>query len=230
MKPRGYAGLFVVGLGLSVGAGCQRVPVAEPASAPPSSKPTAEAPPSPPAETPARHFPDSRFPLLEVERNRELFARFDTAPFGSQPWLRGDRQPPLTLRDLGLVGRLSLADLSGGVAEWGMRVLVVDGHGNMFGFCTHQKVTPDGDLADVFDLGVLTPNKTAVHVTEGSPSYRFLHALVWSFAKDARYQPSQATLQRARTSAHLSEAELEELRRPPPGVSTEPMWNRRDER
>ncbi|MEO5958454.1 MAG: hypothetical protein ABIZ49_05560 [Opitutaceae bacterium] len=160
----------------------------------------------------AGKFPPSRFPLVEVETEPVAFDRIRNDPIRSQPWMQGARLPPTTLEDLGLHGKLSLSALAGGKTEWGTHVIVSDSHGNLFGFFSAQaRIGVTDDFKEVFWLGGLARSKDLVRVDAWSPSYRFLFSLVWSFARDDRYQPSRETLEKARQHANLTESELTEL-------------------
>ncbi|MBS0633544.1 MAG: hypothetical protein JSS11_16665 [Verrucomicrobia bacterium] len=162
-------------------------------------------------------FPDTRFPLLEAAANQSASERIERSLIENQPWLKGDLKPPTALSDLGLKGKLSLIDYGGDKASWGTRVVIADSSGHIFAFFSGQvRKGESDDFVDAFYLGGVTPRKGMLRVFEGSPSYRFLFRLVWSFSRDARYRPSKATLERARAQLNLTESEFEELLTEPP--------------
>jgi hypothetical protein len=168
-------------------------------------------------EVPANpRFPNTRFPLLEVKKDFDAVERLMADPVGSQPWMRGPRKPPVSLRELGFKGKPSLVCFEGGQREWGTVVVLSDRSGNLFAFCTSQvRIGESDEFVDAYFIGGLRPSKHLVRVDEWSPSYRFLFSLVWSFAKDKQYQPSSTTLAKARAHANLSESEFAELLKEP---------------
>lgn len=155
-------------------------------------------------------FSPLRFPLLEVPTDYAALTAFQRAPVESQPWMLGERMPPTKKEDLGLHGKLSLAVFSRSQSDPAYPILLADSDGHLFAFCATSETDYSG-YGDAFVLGALRPSTRLVRVRPGTDSYRFLFSLVWSFARDTRYQCSRETLEKARASLHLSEAEFREL-------------------
>jgi hypothetical protein len=168
------------------------------------------------AENAGTGAPRTRFPLFEpFLPEAAALERLAQDPVAAQPWLRSSKRPPLSLQDLGLKGPLHLADFSGTKLEWGTHVVVADAHGNLFAFASRERRRAIDDYVDSFYLGGLEPDSRLVRVDEGTPSYKFLQALVWHFADDPRYRARPATLQRVKEMLHVSDAEFAELLQPP---------------
>jgi hypothetical protein len=156
------------------------------------------------------HFSPLRFPLIEVPTDYAALAALQNAPVKSQPWMMGECKPPTTKADLGLHGKLHLAVFRRSQRDPAYPILIADSDGHLFAFCATSETDYSG-YGDAFVLGALRPSSSLIRVHPGSDSYRFLFSLVWSFAKDERYQCSRETLEKARASLHLSEAEFREL-------------------
>jgi hypothetical protein len=162
------------------------------------------------------HAPRTRFPLFEpFSSDREAMDRLALDPVACQPWLHGSKTPPVSVRELGLHGPLRLAEFSGTKMEWGTHVVVEDAHGNLFAFCSQQRQKAIDEWVDTFCLGTILPDKHHARVDEGTPSYKFLQALVWHFAQDPRYRATPETLAKVKEMLHVSDAEFAELQQPP---------------
>ncbi len=159
---------------------------------------------------------DVRFPslpLLDVKPEEKLAAAFKRDPEKSQPWLSGDRKPPLSIEDLGLHGQVRLVD-QGLYFDGGSQFyLLADQAERLFAFCTSN---PNPSESPAFLLGkVHFSNPGGLRVPLGSPSFEFLYRLVWSFSRDPRYRPDPETLRRFREDNRLSEGELDERMKEP---------------
>ncbi len=157
----------------------------------------------------AHHTPETpesaRLPLLSVLDDEARLAEFTRAPAALQPWLHGDRHPPVCLADLGLTPPLQLVHhsvyLDGGSQDWLLR----DDAGHYFEFCTSFP----GDLPVAFLLGGAHWSEPhLLSVADGTPSFRFLFDLVWAFADDPRYRNDPKLLERVRISVGLSREEF----------------------
>jgi hypothetical protein len=122
---------------------------------------------------------------LHVPADEVAVAAFEQAPTQAQPWLCGDRKPPLSIADLGLQGEVRLlADdpyLDGGSQEF----VLSDNAGHYFVFCTSNPEATE----PAFLLGTKHFTEPQIcRVAIGSASYQFLFDLIWSFAENPRYQ------------------------------------------
>ena len=173
-------------------------------------------PPTPTQES--GKFSELRFPFIEVPEDRSALKHLQDDPISAQPWLSGSRRPPESLKDLGLSGELHLVLFRRTQLDPAFPVVLADAKGRLFAFCATSETDYSG-YGDTFLLGAIRPSPTLERVLPGSASYYFLFSLVWSFAKDARYQPDAAILKDAQSRLRLSDEEFREL-------ISEPKWSR----
>ena len=155
-----------------------------------------------------------RLPFLHVEGEEKIVAAFDKDPDATQPWASRNQIAPLSLDDLGLTGKIRLASSEGLYLDGGSHAyLIADEKDRLFAFCTSN---PNSSAPPTFLLGRLHFTKTgSLRVSAGSPSYEFLHRLVWSFSRDPRYQLDPEVLRRVLKDHKISEKEFEEMAKEP---------------
>lgn len=163
-------------------------------------------------------FSRLRFPLLEVPEDGAAIAAFRSNPASTQPWMETGRRPPTNLKDIGLSGPLHLALFRRTQSDPAFPILVGDSHGHLFAFCATSETDYNG-YGDAFLLGDIRPKRTLLKITPDSEAYRFLFSLVWSFARDARYQCEAATLKNVQERLRLSDDEFAQL-------LSQPKWSR----
>ncbi len=163
-------------------------------------------------------FSPLRFPLLEVPEDQAAIAAFQSDPVSKQPWMQAGRHPPTNLKDIGLSGSVHLALFRRTQVDPAFPILLADGHGHLFAFCATSETDYNG-YGDAFLLGDIRPSRRLVKVTPDSEAYRFLFSLVWSFARDSRYQCGPAMLKNVQQRLRLSDEDFAQL-------LSQPTWSR----
>lgn len=165
----------------------------------------------PSSEVLAKQMP--RLPLLCIQAEAsEPLQEFLTDPVNRQPWVAGNCALPETLADLGLNEPIRLV-WTEVYFDGGSRGFLLEDSSGMFFACS---TTPLTEPNPAFYLGTIGRDVGGFRRAElGTPAFRFLFNLVWSFADRPEYKCAPDILRKMQESAGISDEEMAEFLKKP---------------